>query len=81
MKQVIDRFNRVAKLNEECFNYSIKIDVASLMMNKIVYIFEVDDSEGHNFLHVAANSLDLLETVSNNKLKDACEDWGYEFCE
>jgi len=82
MKKLIDHLKRIARENEDNFDFNIKIEV---FRNEIRYLFEAEETyDNHNFISIVFTEFDkFLEYIEREEylgiLKRACKEWNYKY--
>ena len=80
MKQLLDHLDRIAKANNDEFEYSIDI-VNRKKAFELVFIAR-ETADRHEFIWVGIPDNDITKLViDESELKDLCHSWNYKYVE
>jgi len=80
MKQLLDHLDRIAKANNDEFEYSIDV-VNRKSKFELVFIAR-ESADRHEFVCVGIPDNDIHKlSLDESELKDLCESWSYKYVE
>jgi hypothetical protein len=77
MRKLIERLERIAKVNNDKFSYNINVELNS--KSGLRYTFTATEiTDNHDFIVVQSNNLITLVDMANEEIEEVCEAWGYK---
>jgi hypothetical protein len=78
LSKLIKHLDRIAKVNNDDFQYSINIQPYAKGIK--LYFVAVEMYDGHTFISKSISTVNLDEfEIDENQLREACEQWNYSY--